>query len=182
MEILTHKELALRKNEILDKIKAGEIFIYPTDTIYGIGCIATNTKSIQKIREIKNRPNAPFSIIAPSLEWINENCPQNEWIDQLPGPLTLVMPCSFSFPDNLNPGKSTVGVRFPNHWITEFVKELGTAIVTTSANKHGKEFMTSTKDLDPDVEKEVDFMIYEGVKEARPSKIIHIDSKEIIER
>ena len=52
MEILTKTELRLRYNEILQKIAAGAIFIYPTDTIYGIGCNALNEKSVTKIRKI----------------------------------------------------------------------------------------------------------------------------------
>ena len=60
MEILTKHELRLRKREIADKIKNGAVFIHPTDTIYGIGCNATDDQAIQKIRKLKERPTTPF--------------------------------------------------------------------------------------------------------------------------
>ena len=66
MEVLAKREFLMRKSEIIKKIINGEIFIYPTDTIYGIGCNALKSDSVQEIRTIKNRPDSPFSIIVPS--------------------------------------------------------------------------------------------------------------------
>ena len=59
-------------NSIISKISK-EIFIYPTDTIYGIGCNAKNTKLVEKIRKIKQRDKKPFSIIAPNIDYILKN-------------------------------------------------------------------------------------------------------------
>ena len=74
MEILTKREVLMRKKELFRKIKEGAIFIYPTDTIYGIGCNAQDENAVLKIREIKNRPDTPLSVWVPSLKWIKENC------------------------------------------------------------------------------------------------------------
>jgi len=74
MEILARREFLMRKTEILNKIKNGNVFIYPTDTIYGIGCNALLTDSVKEIRLIKNRPKSPFSIIVTSKQWIFDNC------------------------------------------------------------------------------------------------------------
>ena len=85
------KEKKLTSEEI-ENLKT-EVFIYPTDTIYGIGCDATNDKLVEKIREIKQRENKPFSIIAPSVQWILDNFNVNvRLIDKyLPGPYTLLL-------------------------------------------------------------------------------------------
>ena len=95
MEILTKTELQLRYDEIIEKINHGAVFIYPTDTIYGIGCSALNQGSIDKIRRLKERPDSPFSVWIPSLRWITENCniksEDKEWLKQLPGPFTLII-------------------------------------------------------------------------------------------
>ena len=75
--------------------------------------------------------------------------------------------------------KSTLGIRIPKHWISEIVKELGFSLVTTSANKTGHPFMTTIKNLDSDIKEKVDFIIYEGEKENRPSTIIDLSKDNI---
>ncbi len=189
MEILAKRELLMRKKEIINKIKSGSIFICPTDTIYGISCIATNKDSIDKIRTIKNRPESPFSIWVPSLNWVKENCNLTEEQFQeinskLPGPYTFIVKIKNKncISPNVNPNNNSVGIRLPNHKISKLFSELDVPIVTTSANKQGEPFMTSVENLDSEVEREVEFMIYEGEKQARPSKIINFITEEIVER
>jgi L-threonylcarbamoyladenylate synthase len=188
MEILTKTELTLRFDEIISKIKQGAIFIYPTDTIYGIGCIATNTSSVQKIRTIKQRPDTPFSIWVPSTNWIKTNClitPDNKSaLQNLPGPYTIIIKLknNKSLSSSIHPNTDTIGIRLPHHWFHKIVEKLNTPIVTTSANRHNEPFMTSLENLDKSIEKQLDFIIYEGPKEARPSKIINTLENVVKER
>ena len=188
MEIITKEELAVRFNEIAERITKGEIFIYPTDTIYGIGCNAEHQKAVEKIRDIKGRPKAPFSVISPDDEWINKNCIVTEeakkWINQLPGHYTLIFKCKEkkNIADSINPGIDTIGVRVPRHWFTRHIKEIGVPIVTTSANRVGKPFMTSLEDLDTEIKKHVSFIIYEGEKKGVPSKIVDLATGKVTER
>ena len=94
MEIITKTELQLRYEEVLQRIQDGAVFIKPTDTIYGLSCNALNKKAVEKIREIKDRATNPFSVVAPSLDWIRKNCFLDKkalgWLDKLPGPYTLI--------------------------------------------------------------------------------------------
>jgi tRNA threonylcarbamoyl adenosine modification protein (Sua5/YciO/YrdC/YwlC family) len=119
----------------------------------------------------------------PSREWICHNCEVTdeikEWIDKLPGSYTLVLTLKHKkmFPDSLTKGLDTIGVRIPDHWIKEFVEEYGAPIVTTSANKSGEMFMTCIEDLDHDIKSHVNFIVYEGVKNGKPSKIIDLTVK-----
>ena len=188
MEVFTRTELRLRQQEIIAKIKAGSLFIHPTDTIYGIGCNALLSSSVQKIRTLKERPTTPFSIWVPSLQWIQDNCilsPEgNEWLKKLPGPYTLILPLKDKniVTSNLAPGLNAIGIRYPDHWFSKIVEAVGVPIVTTSANKHGKPFMTSLVNLDTEIEQGVEFMIYEGPKEGKPSKIIDLVEGKIKER
>ena len=77
----------IKSAQIVKRINAGEVFIYPTDTIYGIGCDATNEGSVKSIRIVKQRFDKPFSVIAPSKQWILKNFEANKsFIDKLPGP------------------------------------------------------------------------------------------------
>ena len=174
MRILTKEELIYNLETLSKEIKDGAVFIYPTDTIYGIGCSALNEKAVNKVRELKNRPDNPFSVIAPSKEWIKNNCEVDE-LNILPGPYTLVVKLKNNpIVEPVNLGTETLGVRIPEHWISKFVAELKIPIVTTSVNKAGEQFMTSLEDLDEEIKAKVDFIIYEGKKKARPSKIIDL--------
>lgn len=188
MQILTKAELQTRFAEIAERISKGAVFIYPTDTIYGIGCNALDKTAVDKIRTIKDRPTNPFSVIAPSKKWITENCiitkEAKEWLNKLPGPYTLILKLKNknAIVKSVNQGEDTIGVRIPAHWISGVVQELGFPIVTTSANRAGRPFMTSLEDLDPAIEEGVDFIIDEGEKNGKPSKIIDLVEGKIKER
>ena len=77
----------------VEVLKDGGIILYPTDTIWGIGCDATNKEAVRKIRDIK-KSEQPFSVIAPGKKWIMDNCVvhehANEYLEKLPGPYTLI--------------------------------------------------------------------------------------------
>lgn len=188
MRILNFDEFKIERESIIDSIAMGAVFIYPTDTIYGIGCNAENSGSVKKIRLLKARASNPFSVIAPSIQWVHENCivPKEgeEWLDRLPGPYTLI----FKLKNNcvakeVNPGLKTLGIRMPRHWFMKAVAEANMPIVTTSVNRSGEDYMTSLEDLDTSIKSGVDFILYEGKKEGNPSKIIDLsEAVKVIER
>ena len=186
MEVLDKKRFLERKKEYCQKISEGAVFVYPTDTIYGIGCDATNSESVEKIREMKRRDNKPFSIAAPSKEWIKDNFAINpaaeEWIEKLPGPYTLVLRLKNkkAIADQINPDSSTVGVRILGNWFSEIISELNFPIVSTSANITQEAHMKTLSDLDKSIAEEADFIIYEGTKTSRPSSIVDL-TKEPVE-
>jgi len=188
MEILTKEELNLKKKKIFQRIKTGDVFISPTDTIYGLTCNATNENSVAEIRKIKNRPNSPLSIIVPSINWIRENCFVDKkvetWLNKLPGPYTLILKLNnkSSIAKNVAPENDSIGIRFPNHWFTKSLQELNFPLITTSVNKTGEQFMTSLENLDEEIKKRVKFIIYENKKEVSPSKLINVEKEEIKER
>ena len=188
MRILNFDEFEMEKAAIIDYIVQGCVFIHPTDTIYGIGCNAQNSDAVKKVRELKGRAANPFSVIAPSMDWIHENCivtkQAEEWIKKLPGPYTLIFKLKTNcVAKKVNSGLKTLGIRVPNHWIKDIVSEAGVPIVTTSVNKSRQDYMTSLEDMDSDIKGSIDFILYEGKKEGKPSKIIDLTEKaKIIER
>ncbi|MBD3303603.1 threonylcarbamoyl-AMP synthase [Candidatus Woesearchaeota archaeon] len=184
MTTINKDEYHVNKPRILKQIKDGAVFIHPTDTIYGIGCDATNEKAVEKVRQAKQRKDLPFNIIAPSREWVKANCEVDkeaeEWLNKLPGPYTIILKLKKDsvIAKNVNPTRDgTVGIRRPDHWISEITNDLDTPIVTTSANITGKNFMTDMDNLDVDVKKKMDFVIYEGEKNGRPSTIVDLARK-----
>ena len=188
MRILNFEELNLERQSIIDSIISGAVFIHPTDTIYGIGCNARSSSAVKKVRQIKARATNPFSVIAPSLEWIHENCivtkKGEEWLEKLPGPYTLI----FKLKNNcvareVNPNLKTLGIRIPNHWIRKIAAEADVPVVTTSVNRANEDYMNSLEELDPLIKGGIDFILYEGKKEGKPSKIVDLtEAVRVIER
>ena len=188
MRILNADEFELEKDAIIDEIINGAIFIYPTDTIYGIGCNAQDSGAVRKIRQLKGRVTNPFSVIAPSIEWVKENCniskDGEKWLNKLPGQYTLIFKLKKEcVSKEVNPGLKTLGVRIPKHWIGKVASEAATPIVTTSVNKANEEYMTSLEDIDPSINSIVDFILYEGKREGKPSKLVDLTGvAKVIER
>jgi L-threonylcarbamoyladenylate synthase len=187
--ILTKEKFLKNMNEkkFIEKL-AKSVFIYPTDTIYGIGCNALDEKAVQRIRDIKLRESKPFSVIAPSKQWIHDNCIVNKQIEEhlkkLPGPYTLVMKLKNkkTVASSVNMNLNTIGVRIPDHWLSEIITKLNFPIVTTSVNLSGQEHMTSLENLNYDIKKKVDFIVYEGQKNSKPSTVINCTAFEIIRK
>ncbi len=185
MAIFNKEEVSVNKHVILKSIDDGKVFVYPTDTIYGIGCDATNEDAVKKIRQLKQRHDNPFSVIAPSKEWILENCEISEenegWLEKIPGPYTLILKLKNkdSIAPSVNVGMDTVGVRMPSHWLLDFFNESKKPIITTSANIQGKNNMTNLEDLDSELKGNLDFIIYDGEIKGRPSTLVHLHQDEV---
>ncbi len=180
MKIIGKEEFFAEKIFYLNEMKKGKIFIYPTDTIYGIGCDAVNEFGILKIRGIKRREEKPFSVIAPSKKWIGKNCFVNsvvdKWINKLPGPYTLILELKNlgAVSNKVNNGMDSLGIRIPSHWFSEIVSEFNKPFVTTSVNLSGEPYMKKFDELDDEIKKGVDYVIYEGILQGKPSTIIKL--------
>jgi len=180
MKIITKTEFLDEKNFLIDEMKKGKILIYPTDTIYGIGCDATSYKAVSKIREIKRREEKPFSIIAPSKEWIRETCfiseRHEEWLQKLPGHYTLILKLKNkgAVSSNVNNSQDTIGIRIPDNWFGDIIKEFGKPFVTTSVNLSGEKHVESILEIKKSISEHVDYIIDEGVKRGNPSVIVDL--------
>jgi L-threonylcarbamoyladenylate synthase len=188
MKVFNKDEVEIQYRELIEKVHQGALFVYPTDTIYGIGCDARNKKAVARLRKIKERPESPFSIWVPGKEWIEKNClldkKHKTWLKELPGAYTLIVNLNDDklIADNVAPELNSVGVRLPDHWFQELINELDIPIVTTSVNKAGEPFMTSLDDIDPEIQSNVDFIVYDGERKGRPSKIVNLVKNKIIKR
>jgi L-threonylcarbamoyladenylate synthase len=191
-----------RDLEFFELLHDDGVFIYPTDTIYGIGCDATSEIAIAKIRKLKNRPAQPFSIIAPSKTWIQDNfiVPSNitlssqqiirgtlptqyesqtiDPLNLLPGRYTLLLTPKNTFDIGSIGDNGSVGVRIPDHTIADFVSFYGTPIVTTSVNIHGQPELTSYADMESeemlDFREQVGLFVDDGVLGGAASTIIDL--------
>ncbi|MGV8087076.1 MAG: Sua5/YciO/YrdC/YwlC family protein [Candidatus Woesearchaeota archaeon] len=188
MIVINFDEYNVNRKTLLKELPKS-IFVYPTDTIYGLGCSALDETLVAKIRKIK-KSDHPFSIIVPSKEWIYENCvvteEAEEWIRKLPGPYTLLLKLKNkkAVAKNVHnydiKGDVVIGVRMPNSWFLAVAYTLKLPIITTGANVTGDNFMTSLDDLNATIRNNVDYLFYEGPKHGCPSTIVHLEGEKII--
>ncbi|MBI4020936.1 MAG: Sua5/YciO/YrdC/YwlC family protein [Candidatus Aenigmarchaeota archaeon] len=160
--------------DIVAAIRSGKILVYPTDTIYGIGCNALLGRSVQKVRRLKGTDH-PFSVIAPSKQWIRDHLTVRfpEFLDKLPGPYTLILPKPAAFLVDASPS-ATLGVRIPNHPFTQLVRKAGVPLITTSANLSGQSPMKEIADIPAPFQKHVDLLIDAGRLDHLPSRIFDL--------
>lgn len=126
--------------EIVAILREGGIVIYPTDTVYGIGCDIFQPKAIEKIAKIKNlKPEkANFAIICQDMSHLAEYAKISTPVFKvmkraLPGPFTFILPATSEVPRIFQNNRKTIGIRIPDHAIPKaIVKELGHPILTTS--------------------------------------------------
>ena len=162
-------------NEITSLDVKTKILVYPTDTVYGIGCNAFDVSLVDRIYDIKKRERLKaVSVIAPSVSWILENfvC-DKELIDKyLPGAYTLILKKRDSSYLSAVSGGDSVGVRMIKHRFQNIVSSSGIPFVTTSANLSGEKTPVILDDISQDLKNEVDIIIDEGVLFGKSSKII----------
>lgn len=185
MKIISKKQWTTDETILLKDLAKGKIVVYPTDTIYGIGCDATNEEAVSKIRAIKKRQETPLSIIAPNKAWILQHCilqPEHKvYLEKLPGPYTLIVPLkdSAAVAFAVNHGSNTVGVRVPAHWFASVVKKLGKPFITTSVNYHGQPPIQEIKEIPALMQEQIDFAIDDGLCSGSPSTLIDLTEKKV---
>jgi len=154
--------------EVVEVLRKGGIIIYPTDTVYAMGCDIHNQKAVERLCKMKdlNPSKANLSFICYDLSHISEytkNLPNNIFKvmkKALPGPFTFILNASNKLPKILDTKKNTVGIRIPDHNIPRLlVKELGNPIVTTSIKDNNDEI------LEYPTEPEVIFEKYQSLVE-----------------
>jgi len=128
---------------IVNVLRGGGVIIYPTDTVYGIGCDIHNQKAVERIARIKGikAEKADFSFICRDLSHLSEYARQvpNSVFKlmkrNLPGPFTFILNASSKVPKILESKKKTVGIRIPdNDIVTAIVEQLGNPLLTTSVH------------------------------------------------
>lgn len=166
----------------VEVLKRGGVIIYPTDTVYGIGCDITNTKAVERIIRIKGmKPKeANFSFICHDLSHIADfarvdNSTFRLMKKNLPGPFTFILPGLNRVPDYFLSRRKTVGIRIPNHPIpVEIVHQLGNPILTTSLKDSDEviEYTTDPEVIFENYKNVVDLVVDGGTGNNIPSTIV----------
>ena len=170
-------------------LEDGGVIIYPTDTVYGLGCDIFKPRAIERIAQIKGiRPDkANFSFIVSDLSHLSD---YTRNIDNrifklmkscLPGPFTFILPANNNVPRILKNKKKTVGIRIPdNNIILDIVMELGRPILTTSIHDYDKilEYTTDPEIIYENFRDKIDLLIDGGYGGNVPSTIIDCTGEE----
>lgn len=176
--------------EVVDCLKRGGVIIYPTDTVYGIGCDINNQRAVERICQIRNiqKDKAQFSFICSDLSHISEYASQ---IDNstfklmkrlLPGPYTFILNCTNKVPKLFQSKKRTVGIRIPDHSIPlAIVKELGNPIMTASVHDPDEliEYTTDPSLIYERFENKVDIVIDGGYGGVEGSTVLNCSGGEL---
>lgn len=163
----------------VDILNEGGIVIYPTDTVYGIGCDLFNKRAIEKIYEIKQRSKKqPFSIICADLKDISNYASVSNYAYKimrrlLPGPYTFILEASRLVPKILLPKRKAVGIRVPDNTIClALVRELGHPIISTSVTIGEDEVLSDPMDMEEKFKHRIDMVIDGGVIVPEESSVI----------
>ncbi len=169
--------------KVVDILNNGGLVIYPTDTVYGLGCDIFNAKAVERIARIKGMriKDANFSFICHDFSHLSDytrpiGSSSFKLIKKnLPGPFTFILPASNNIPKLFKNKKKTVGIRIPqNNIILEIVKQLGHPILTTSIHDEDEilEYTTDPELIHEKFQQQVDVVIDGGFGNNIPSTVI----------
>jgi tRNA threonylcarbamoyl adenosine modification protein (Sua5/YciO/YrdC/YwlC family) len=166
---------------IVDKLQLGGVIIYPTDTIYGLGCDIFQHKAIEKIIRIKKMDphKAQLSFICHDLSHLSDFAKQLSrpvyrlLKEYLPGPYTFILPASKQVPKILQSKKETIGLRIPDNKIAlAIVEALGHPLLSASLPGEMVEDYTDPEVMHENFMKEVDIVVNGGMGNMIPSTVI----------
>ncbi len=177
--------MILNENNYLDYDFTGKIIIFPTDTVYGIGCLYNDIDSIRKIYEIKNRDyNKPMVILCANLKQVTTLIREGQKVPSYlkkywPGKLTIIFFKNESVYDIITSNRNTVGIRIPGNKISlEILKKYGPMVVT-SLNLSNQAPITKYIDIHKFHDK-VDYIIQGGDLYEIPSTVYDLTQKKVL--
>jgi L-threonylcarbamoyladenylate synthase len=173
-------------SEAITALSNGEIIVYPTDTLYGLGADIYNNKAVEKVFKFKKRPyTMPLSIAVYDFKSLEKIAYTNHKIKNLvkfflPGKLTLILYKKSCISDLITAGLDKIAVRIPNNQIAlEILSSFG-PITATSANIHGQKTPIIIKDIKLQLrEKNISVYIDAGKLDGKPSTIVDLTNNKI---
>ncbi|NOX17133.1 MAG: threonylcarbamoyl-AMP synthase [Chlorobi bacterium] len=176
-------------NKAVETLKDGGVIIYPTDTLYALGCDIFNHSAVRRVYDIKNEISTKlYSFICPDLKDISKYAKVSNYAykamkKHLPGPYTFVLPAAKEVPKKLWTKRKTVGIRIPDNNIARTLSEMiGHPIISTSVTNRLGEVYYDPMEIRTVFNSQVDLMLGLGTLSGQPSSIIDLsgDEPEII--
>ena len=165
----------------VEVLRRDGVIVYPTDTIYGLGCDVTSKAAVERIRRIKGRDaNKPMSFVCSDLVQVSRYGHVSNFAHRilkrfLPGPYTFVLTATKETPRVFQSKQKTVGIRIPDHPVPlALVEQLGSPVVSTSANESDEEVVTNPADLERIFGHRVDLIMECGTLPVLASSVISL--------
>ena len=178
METIKYKKMD--KNKIINSLISGGILAFPTDTVFGLGCIM-DRKAIEKIYVVKGRSfDKPLPMMCSNLKMIEEVAYVSEKAKKIidafvPGPLTLIFSKKENVEDYITQGKKTIGIRVPDdEFILDLIDSLNMPLMVTSANNSGEPSLAKWKDVYGIMKGKIDGIVCEDARGEVSSTIIDV--------
>lgn len=172
-------------NKAVKILKDGGVIIYPTDTVYGIGCDIFNKEALKRVKEIKNDPDIKLlSFICPSLKDISKYAKISDYAYRtikhlVPGPYTFILPAAKQVPKKLWTKRKTVGIRIPDNPIAlKLLEELGNPIISTSTTNRKGDVLYDPKEIQAIFNSQVDLMLSSSNLSGKTSSVIDLSDDE----
>ena len=166
----------------LEVLRKGGLILYPTETVWGIGCDATDAEAVARIYALKRSENKhSMLVLCESADMVVryvDKAPRIafEVMEMATKPLTLILPGATGIAANLIPDTGTLGVRVPDHeFCRKLLRKFGRPIVSTSANISGEETPKNLAEVSREIIDGVDFVVnprFQGKPTGKPSSII----------
>lgn len=170
---------------VVNLLKDGGVIIYPTDTVYGLGCDLMNKSAIERVYKIKKMPKGkPLSFICPDLKNIADYAQVSNMAYKLmkrliPGPYTFILPATTIVPRQIVPNRRTVGIRVPDNEIClALVNALGSPLISTSVPQEKNEILSDPVSLEKHLGDKVDLIIDGGLLASELSTVIDFTGRE----
>jgi tRNA threonylcarbamoyl adenosine modification protein (Sua5/YciO/YrdC/YwlC family) len=170
----------------VETLKSGGIVIYPTDTVYGMGCDLFNKRGIERIYEIQRRNRRqPLSFICADLKDISHYARVSDSAYKImkrltPGPYTFILEASRVVPKIILPKRQTTGIRIPDNRICQtLVVEMGSPIISTTVKDEEGELLSDPAVIERLFGKRVDMIIDGGIIAAQPSSVLNLLTDEV---
>ncbi len=171
----------------VEALQKGQLIIYPTDTVYGIGCSLYEKKAIERLYQIKGKSkHEPMSIICNSIQQASRYARISTFAFRLlkrcfPGPYTIILEASREIPRLLLSSRKEVGIRIPDSAVChELIEQFGLPVLNSSVNQRQDELLNDPEDIAGRYENVVDVMLNAGpLPDARESTVLRIVDEEV---
>ncbi|WP_132059264.1 L-threonylcarbamoyladenylate synthase [Halorussus amylolyticus] len=169
-------------------VRDGDLVVYPTETVYGLGADALSEPAIERAFAAKRRDrDKPISLAVPNvdaaLDYVRATDREVRFMREfLPGPVTVVCEKRPVVPDALTGGRERVGVRVPDHEVALALLREVAPITATSANVSGRPSATRTDDLDPEIRDAAAVVLDGGETGGTGSTVVNVETGEILRR
>lgn len=169
-------------NKAVETLRGGGLILYPTDTVWGVGCDATNEAAVERIYKLKRSGDKhAMTVLLARIDDVGRyvrRVPEVAWqlLEVAEEPLTLILPGGCGIAPNLIPETGTIGLRVPKHdFCISLIRRLGRPLVSTSANISGKPAPLTPDEIPDEIRTGVDMVVdrrFEGRPTRKPSSIV----------